>query len=131
MSLPSWGLLVKDDKIVGCGFCNPGWWLDINGVKRCISQTLERCEDFMSDREHKKWKQENGEYKPIYHKYFTGSDEDVLNFDYLIIFEYKIPRKVAITAHVLGFTDEEWDFVFEKHVSEMDKEEYKRLINCL
>lgn len=131
MSLPSWGLLVKDDKVVGCGFCNPGWWLDNNGVKRCIKQTLESCEDFINERDNKKWKNENGVYWPIYHKYFTSTDEDVFNFDYIIVFEYKIPRKVALTLFMLGYTDEEWDYIMEKHVPLMDKEEYERLINCL
>lgn len=132
MSLPTWGLLVKNDKIVGCGFCDTGRrWVDNRAVKRCISEVIESCENFINDRDNGSWKRHNGDYLPIYHRYFTSSNEDVSNFDYMIIYEYKISRKVAITAHMLGFTDDEWNHVMHTHVPLMDKQEQKRLISCL
>lgn len=132
MSSPTWGLFVKNDKIVGCGFCDAGSrFLHNLSIKKCISEVIESCESFINDRDDGTWKRHNGDYLPIYHRYFTSSNEDVSNFDYMIIYQYKISRKVAITAHMLGFTDDEWHFIMEKHVSLMDKNEHKRLIRCL
>ena len=106
MSLPTHGYFYKDGKIVGAGFCNPGWFLTADALRGCVKQAMDAA-----------WYRYGDEFKETewskrYDDYFTTA-EDLRTFDYLSIFEFKIPRDIAMRDYFDDLSDEEWDAFIE------------------
>lgn len=104
MSLPTQGVFRKDGKIVGVGACNPGWSVNEVLVTRCIKDAMDNAwayfdpnksgEHFKNEKFVERWERDRANKA----KYFT-TPEDLKNFEYLDIFDYRIPRDYAIAYY--------------------------------
>lgn len=118
MPLPSSGIFLKDDTIVGCGFCDIGWFISIPGMKRCILECMKNAEDYYINPD------KHGPYwRDKYGSYFPTDEKEFYTFDRILIYDHVIPRKVAMVVFLDDFTDEEWKFVFNTHCRLSTEEE--------
>ncbi len=117
MSLPTYAKFYKENKLVGVGFCNPGWSLSPDGLKRCVSESMDDAWDRYRDNF------EPTEYTQRNDKYFTNSD-DLKQFEHMEVFGIIIPRDIAIRVYFNKLTGEEWDS-FIKEIETNKKNERK------
>lgn len=102
MSLPTYAKFYKDDKIVGVGFCNPGWSVSPDTLKCCIKESMDDAWDrYREDFTPTEYTQRND-------KYFTNSD-DLKMFDYIKVFDIIIPRDIAMPIYFGKLADEDWN----------------------
>lgn len=105
MSLPTYGRFYKDGKIVGIGFCNVGWFMNIQGLRRCIKASMDDAWDRYRPKEEVLEDIKTGDQ---YAEYFTTED-DLKNFEYIKIYEFHIPRKVALAVYFNKDADAVWE----------------------
>lgn len=116
MSLPTRGIFYKDEKIVGVGACNPGWSLSSDGLRRCVTQSMDDAWEFFLPVV-ESWERSN-EFKLRDAKYFTTPD-DLRYFDYVSIFDIKIQRSLALKVYAVYYREKgreipEWDQFWEQ-----------------
>lgn len=104
MSLPSYAIFYNNGKEVGAGFCNPGWTVTAESLMPCISQAMDDAWDRY--RPENKELLDRGEYQRN-SEYFT-TEEDLKNFDYMELFDIKVPRHIALHIYFGQMTLEEW-----------------------
>lgn len=114
MSLPTHAIFYKGEKAVGAGFCNPGWTLNPESLMPCIKQSMDDAWDRY--RPESERLQESEDFSRN-EKYFTNAD-DLKNFEYMEVFEIKIPRHIALHVYFGQMTLDQWKgfLIVEKHM---------------
>lgn len=106
MSLPTLATFYKNDTVVGAGFCNIGWFIRLELLKHCIIDCMDDA-----------WERYRPEHidTPEYlrrrlnnDQYFTNA-HDLANFEYILIYDIKIPRNIAMSVYAKTISDEEWN----------------------
>lgn len=106
MSLPTYATFYKNDKVVGAGFCNPGWFITPESFKSCIPEAMDAA-----------WERYRDIPKYIdstLDRYFT-TEEDLRNFEYMKLFGVKINRNIALAVYKKTITDSEWSAFFKPY----------------
>lgn len=108
MSLPTDAVFLKKNKIVGLGACNIGWYINPEGILGCIYdawcnavahfRVLDPNMDNYSVYQRGKEKES---------KYFSTPD-DLASFEYVLLYEYYIPREFAESVFNGTRTEEEF-----------------------
>jgi hypothetical protein len=102
VSLPTYAIFYKENKKVGAGFCNIGWFIDYNNIRRTIKEAMENA-----------WKRysKNFEYEKRdirLDECFTTA-EDLKQFDEMHLYGKIFPRWVCLGIYFDKFTLEEFD----------------------
>ena len=101
MSLPTYASFIKDGRIVGIGFCNPGWFLTAEALRSCIKESMDAAwERYREDFKPSEWSERHD-------KYFT-TEADLRDFEYMEVFDIMIPREIAMKEYSNTLTDDEW-----------------------
>lgn len=118
MSLPTYGKFYKDGKVVGTGFCNPGWFLTDNGLKSCIIQSMDNAWSYFEIPSSGETVNRYGEELS---KFFT-TPEDLKSFDRISILGIDIPRDVAMQVY---FKTEGWEDTWISFMNSLKEQQSK------
>lgn len=108
MSLPEYALFIKDDTVVGVGFCNIGWFFTPSRVWECMVSASTEAMNYYTPAEElaKKYNRDINfilEDRVREAKYFT-TIEDLKAFEFIHLYHLKIPRYV-----VENMLSKKWD----------------------
>ena len=113
MSLPTLARIYKNNKVVAVACCNAGWFITSSGLYWCIKNALESVSKYFQE-------PATGEIRAYYNKHYPdsfGTIQDIMPFDYIEIYEYKIPFTLAMKVFFNKLSVKEFeDYCIEKDI---------------
>lgn len=140
MSLPTTAFFLKADLIVGAGFCNIGWFINLDRIWDCMVDAAQSAMDYHSDvneiaeRNAKRYRpctpddvsrnvENTLRWRKRVEKYFTTL-EDLKSFEYMYLYDYKIDRYVVENMLTKKWTNDQFVTMIKTGIFDDKDNEY-------